>query len=533
MGDREQRQGQGLIGPTTQVRIETEDERIEREERERIEREEREVIEAIDQLLGEAIPEGETDEERITREEREEEEMDRLARAMRQHSKNVVYKDYGTKQDFTLWLQGFREKIRSQYGYPTTQAGDDEVNAEVIRLISGRLEPGTPLDTYNRLSATVKANYNQLVENLTTAFTDPQAKRNFLKDFGYDKRKKGQTIHEFMQVVMNNQNRFGDMPDKIEVGGASVPNRAKVKDGIRRFMTGMRDRRGKKNKSLMEVLDFNLMEDVDFTWENAILSVVRWENSHPMDTDSDSSSSSSSSEEEEPEEDKKKKKKKSKGKEKPAEAALELASVKTEMSTGIATLADKVEANTRDIKGIKSQQERTEVNMAAWKAETSSSLSQLLQGQQQLLQAQQQRFRSPFPQQQYRPPLLSQPQSFPQFQHPRPGRVQYYGGQSLRNPTPPPAAPVNMPAPAAAPATDQDGATADNDAVAQQRRNQQVNHQFFEHQQQEQLQHGQQQFEQQQHLQQAPGQYFDDGSQSHQEGYMGDVMGALNRWNFG
>ena len=564
---------------TTHVRIETEEERIERVAREEEERIEREAFEALDQLFEGAVPEGETEAERIARENREEEEMDRLARAMRQTSKNVVYKDYQMKQDFTLWLQGFREKIRSQYGYESDRNGENEVNAEVIRLISGRLEPGTPLDTYNRLSATVRANYDQLVEALTAAFTDPQAKRNFLKDFGYDKRKKGQTIHEFMQVIMNNQNRFGGMPDKIEVGGASVPNEAKVKDGIRRFTTGMRDKRGKKNKSLMEVLDFNLMEDADFTWENAIGTVVRWENSHPMDTDSDSSSSSSSSEEEPEEEDKKKKKKKGKGKQKPVEATLDMAAVKTEMTTGIATLSDKVEANTRDIRGIKSQQERTEVNMAAWKSETSSTLNQLLQGQQQMQQ--QLRYRPPMQPQQNRAPF----QRFPRFPQARPqlqqfparpqtgnwnpnwktrfGQTQQTGfgfnnrtpSQFPRYPTAPPAGPANSTAPApAAPAAPAAGtaatigAAADDDGMSQQLQSQQVAHQLFEQHQQEQSQYEQQQFDQQQYDQQylqqtqgepqgamvaTMGQYFDDGSQGYQEGYEYDVLGALNRWNFG
>ena len=100
------------------MRVETEEERVEREEREREvrEREERERIdreelEEVERLLEEAAPEGETEAERIVREQRQEEEMERLARAMRQSSKNVVYKDYHTKQDFPLWLQGFREKL--------------------------------------------------------------------------------------------------------------------------------------------------------------------------------------------------------------------------------------------------------------------------------------------------------------------------------------------------------------------------------------------------------------------------------------
>ena len=73
--------------------------------------------------------------------------MERFARAMRCQPQDVIYDDFQMEDDFTLWLQGYREKIRSTYGY--TPAQDDDVDAEVVRSISGRLEPGTPLDTYN------------------------------------------------------------------------------------------------------------------------------------------------------------------------------------------------------------------------------------------------------------------------------------------------------------------------------------------------------------------------------------------------
>ena len=235
----------------------------------------------------------ETAEQREAREAEEarvEAMMERFARAMSCQPQDVVYDDYQMKDDFTLWLQGYREKIRSAYGY--TAAQDAEVNAEVVRSISGRLEPGTPLDTFNRLTPAVKSSYTLLTEKLTSEFVDPQEKRNFLKNFAHNKRKKGQSIQEFLQVIVNDQNRFSGMPDKITVGGQEVENDAKVKDGIRRFTTGMRDRRGKKNRSLKESMDFGLVEDKDFTWEIALELAIRWENSHPMESDSDSSLSS-------------------------------------------------------------------------------------------------------------------------------------------------------------------------------------------------------------------------------------------------
>ena len=242
-------------------------------------------------------------------------------------------------------------------------------------------------------------------------------------------------------------------------------------------------------------------------------------------------------------------------------------------------MSDKVEANTRDIKGIKSQQERTEVNMAAWKAETSSTLNQLLQGQQNMqvqlrnrTAPQLQPNRPPFPRYPQYPqprPLLTQFPARPQTGNWNPnwktrfGQTQQTGfgfnnrtpSRFPRYPTAPPAAPVNAPAPAAAaPAAPAAGtaatigATAGDDGASQ-LHNQQVAHQLFDQHHQEQAQHEQQQYDQyqyeqqQQYMQQTQGeaqgamvatmgQYFDDGSQGYQEGYENDVLGALNRWNF-
>ena len=330
--------------------------------------------------------EEETAEQREAREAEEarvEAMMERFARAMMQLPGEVVYADFRMEDDFTLWLQGYREKIRSTYGY--TAAQDDDVDAEVVRSISGRLEPGTPLDTYNRLTPGVKANYAQLKEKLTSEFVDPQEKRNFLKNFSHDKRKKGQSIQEFIQVIVNNQNRFSDMPDKITVGGQEVDNDAKVKDGIRRFATGMRDRSGKKNRSLQEALDYNLVEDEDFTWKNASEAAVRWENSHPMGSDSSSSSSTGEEGEDavaaavdDSRGAKEKKKKKRRGKKWSANQSADVVAVNEAMPLDIATLAERVEANSRDIEEVKGNMERMEADMALWKEQTTSTLNQIL-----------------------------------------------------------------------------------------------------------------------------------------------------------
>ena len=308
-------------------------------------------------------------------------ELEGFVRALRQQPKNVVYQDYEGEDDFSLWLQGYREKIRSGYGY--TAAQDDEVNAEVVQGISGKLKPGTPLDTYNRIPEDIKANYDQLVEKLTQEFLDPQEKRKFLRDFSFNKRKRGQSIQEFKQEIMNHQRRYSDLgADKIMVGQDSVDNEAKVRDGIRRFMTGMRDKNGRKNRELEKALNYRLMDDEDLTWENAVDTAVRWEGANNIE------SSSSDDEDagvvalvEDSTGARQKKKEKRRRKKKPTTLNADVSALNEAMegmSLSLGTLGEQVEANSRDIAEIKDHLERTDADMASWREETTSTLDRIL-----------------------------------------------------------------------------------------------------------------------------------------------------------
>ena len=72
---------------------------------------------------------------------------DDYARICRQQE-DENYPDFKPKEDFTLWMSGYREKVRSANGF--TAAQNDEVDAEVVRSISSKLQSGTALDTYYR-----------------------------------------------------------------------------------------------------------------------------------------------------------------------------------------------------------------------------------------------------------------------------------------------------------------------------------------------------------------------------------------------
>ena len=129
--------------------------------------------------------------------------------------------------DFGVWINGLREKIRYAFGFTHDQT--DEVDAEIVRSISGRLQVGTALDAYHRLTDAEKENYFSIVLKLTEEFTDPQEKQRFQEDFEYTKRKKGQSLKDFAQEGKKDLNRYSDMPDHFNVGQGKVENTAKIR----------------------------------------------------------------------------------------------------------------------------------------------------------------------------------------------------------------------------------------------------------------------------------------------------------------
>ena len=247
------------------------------------------------------------------------------------------------------------------------------MNEEVVRSISGKLQCGTALDAYNSIPPADKVDYDRLVERLTGEFIDPQEQQRFLEDFAYNKRTKGQTLTEFMQQIKKDQNKYSGMKDVITVGAAQVANTAKIHNGIRRFKKGIRNKEGLKDKGQVRHLQYNLHKTADLTWENALEVASRWEAANTA-VSSSSSSSSSSDDPLEAVECEKKKRKKRKGK---ADAKMVVINA-VETPSVLATLADRVETNERDIKGVKSEQERILANITSWREENASTLDKIL-----------------------------------------------------------------------------------------------------------------------------------------------------------
>ena len=294
-------------------------------------------------------------------------DADALANAFRRQSRNIQYDDYKPKEDFPLWLAGYKEKVKNAFGY--TPAQEDDLKEEIVRAISGKLQSGSALDAYHSLPAATKADYDLLTKALTKEFIDPQVQNRFLDNLDFNRRKKDQSLKEFIQEIKRDQDRYSGMSETVLDGANVVPNPDKVKDGIRRFKKGIRDRNGKVDKDQARHLRYNIMNDADYTWENALEIASRWEEANHDDSALSSSSSSSDDESLEAVECVRKKNKVSK-KEKVAINALDGVA-------SLASLAKKVGTNTKDIRCMKSEQERLNANVTSWRNETTEAINQM------------------------------------------------------------------------------------------------------------------------------------------------------------
>ena len=268
--------------------------------------------------------------------------------------KYVPYPDYKTSDDFTTWLAGYVVRVRNANGFKMEER--DKLQREVLRTIAGKLSVGTALDAYDRMSDAEKQDYNRMVAKLTEEFTNPREKKRFNDNMSYNKRKKGQTIREYMQDIKNDINRYSDLPATVfRVDGGIVPNPEREKQGVRRFIKGIRDEDGKRDSNFKKNVKADLYKTKNYTWENAFDAAMRFEaasDSEEEEGDSSDSDSDSDEEVEAVEQKKKKGKRKAKGK-------------KT-----VGALADQVHENQMRLTKVETAQER----MATTQDQFSSAL---------------------------------------------------------------------------------------------------------------------------------------------------------------
>ena len=223
-------------------------------------------------------------------------------------TKYVPYPDYKTTDDFTSWLKGYVVRVRNAHGFKMEER--EELRREIVRSIPGKLSVGTALDAYERLSAADKRDYVRLVTRLTEEFTDPREKKKFNDNMSYNKRKKGQTVKEYMQEIKNDMKRYSDLPPTTyQANGSTVANPEREKQGVRRFIKGIRDEEGKRDSEFKKNLRKDLYKESSLTWEKAMDAAMKYEaatDSEEEETSDDESDSDSDAEAVKPKKDKKK-----------------------------------------------------------------------------------------------------------------------------------------------------------------------------------------------------------------------------------
>ena len=192
------------------------------------------------------------------------------------NNNDVVYPDYEPTQDFPCWITGYFAKVRDVHGYKLEE--EEKVKEEVVHSIAGKLTVGSALDAYSRLTAAERNNYNMMVARLTDEFTDPLKRLNFRRKSDYNKRKKGQKLHDFIEEIKWDVTRYSGLQNKItQDDGTEAENPKKEREGVRRFKAGLRMKNGKKSAAFSQHIDYHLQEDPELTWDNAFKFASRWE----------------------------------------------------------------------------------------------------------------------------------------------------------------------------------------------------------------------------------------------------------------
>ena len=277
----------------------------------------------------------------------------------------ISYPEYKPTDDFSQWLSGYEARVRNAYGFKLEE--NDKVQEEVVRSISGQLTVGTALDTYNRLDLDDKMAYAKLVRKLSEEFSDPQARKKFNSSTKFNVRKEGESLKDFMQAIKKDMARYSSLPDEVRTEqGQLKGNDEKERQGVRRFIHGMRAKSGEKDKMFQKHLEHHLQEDKELTWANALKVATRYE----IVWGNKESTSSENSSDEDPDD----------GSKASACRKKEKASKKTEGNVCISAIADQVHENQMRIKGIEAAQERlaeAQEELAAAQETTNAALLEI------------------------------------------------------------------------------------------------------------------------------------------------------------
>ena len=192
------------------------------------------------------------------------------------HPLHIEYPDYSPPDDFVMWISGYQARVQRAFGFKPDEI--DKIRTEVVRSLPGKLAVGPALDAYNRLDDGVKMDYDRLVTELSEEFIDPRAKRKFNASEKYNIRKKNQSLKDFANQIKKDMTRYSYSPAMVYTAtGDSIPNPEREKEGVRRFIEGIRDEKGHEDPEFKRHLSYHLQEESELTWKNALDVASRFE----------------------------------------------------------------------------------------------------------------------------------------------------------------------------------------------------------------------------------------------------------------
>ena len=192
------------------------------------------------------------------------------------HPLHIEYPDYSPPDDFVTWISGYQARVQRAFGFKPDEI--DKIRTEVVRSLPGKLAVGPALDAYNRLDDGVKMDYDRLVTELSEEFIDPRAKRKFNASEKYNIRKKNQSLKDFADEIKKDMTRYSYTPAMVYTAtGDSIPNPEREREGVRRFIEGIRDEKGHEDPEFKRHLSYHVQDESEFTWTNALDVASRFE----------------------------------------------------------------------------------------------------------------------------------------------------------------------------------------------------------------------------------------------------------------
>ena len=178
-----------------------------------------------------------------------------IANAIQALHRQVRYKRYTPEKDFDTWFAGLTEAVAASINDPQPA----NIQAAILRELPAKLTPGSALEAYRRLPQATLNDYDLLIPALRKAFLDPIEKNKFLNSKDFVKRKKNMKLQDYKQEVKKSVEKYA----LITIADTDIRAREQEKEGVQRFIAGMRRIDGKRDQDFLDNLNYYVHDEAD------------------------------------------------------------------------------------------------------------------------------------------------------------------------------------------------------------------------------------------------------------------------------